>query len=132
MKLTQAEWRLMNALWKKHPASAREIVERLPREVEWAYTTVKTMLTRLVDKGAVMEHKKGNKSIYDPVLTRRQARMAALKSVASQAFDGAFGSLIHFLAEDENLSSRERKRLIEALEAGGEDGAESKGGGKDD
>lgn len=116
MKLTQAEWHLMNALWKGHPATAREISERLPREVDWAYTTVKTMLTRLVEKGPIEEAKRGNTSIYEPVLTRRQARLTALGSVASEAFDGAFGSLVHFLAEEEKLSPTDREKLIETLE----------------
>ena len=115
MKLTKAEWHLMNAIWKAHPATARETCERLPRDVDWAYTTVKTMLTRLVEKGALKEAKRGNASLYDPVLTRRQARLAALRSVASDAFDGAFGSLMHFLAEEEKLSADERERLMEAL-----------------
>jgi len=48
MKLTPAEWRLMNALWEAHPATAREVAERLPGETTWAYTTIKTMLSRLI------------------------------------------------------------------------------------
>ena len=49
MKLTEAEWQIMNALWQKHPATARNIMERLDRRVNWAYTTVKTLLTRLAE-----------------------------------------------------------------------------------
>ncbi|MHC4216037.1 MAG: BlaI/MecI/CopY family transcriptional regulator, partial [Planctomycetota bacterium] len=59
MKLTEAEWLIMNALWHKHPATARQIAERLPAGVKWAYTTIKTMLTRLVEKNALTESKRG-------------------------------------------------------------------------
>ena len=55
MKLTEAEWQIMNALWKGWPATARQIADRLPEEVNWAYTTIKTMLTRLADKKAVFK-----------------------------------------------------------------------------
>ena len=55
MKLTQAEWQVMNALWERYPATARDIAERLPASVKWAYTTIKTLLTRLLEKGAVSE-----------------------------------------------------------------------------
>ena len=58
MKLTESEWQIMNALWQGHPATAREVAERLPNEVSWAYTTIKTMLTRLAAKNAVSEEKR--------------------------------------------------------------------------
>lgn len=116
MRLTRAEWLLMNALWQDHPATAREIGERLPPEIKWAYTTIRTMLTRLVEKGSISEHKRGNLSFYEPVLSRRKARMAALHSLVEQAFDGTFAPLMHFLIEQEALSPAERRKLAEMLE----------------
>ncbi len=116
MKLTEAEWLIMKALWEGHPAKARQISERLPTEVKWAYTTIKTMLTRLEDKGVVSESKQGNVSLYEPILTRRQARKTALSTVLNQAFDGAFGPLMHFLLEDQKLSAKQRRELIKILE----------------
>jgi BlaI family penicillinase repressor len=119
MKLTGAEWHVMNALWQEWPATAREIEARLPREVEWAYTTLRSVLTRLGEKGALKEYKRSNVSFYEPVLTRRKARMAALRSVVGEAFEGAFGPLVHFLVEEEALSEKERRKLIDALRGGG-------------
>jgi BlaI family penicillinase repressor len=115
MRLTEPEWIIMNALWDKHPAKARDVVERLPSSVNWAYTTVKTMLDRLVEKRAVNKSKRGNIGLYEPVVSRRQARRTALKTLLDQAFDGAFGPMMHFLAEDEDLSAKERKELIKIL-----------------
>ena len=66
MKLTETEWQIMNVLWERYPTTARGIAERLPAEVEWAYTTIKTLLARLVEKGALKENKKGNTSLYEP------------------------------------------------------------------
>jgi BlaI family transcriptional regulator, penicillinase repressor len=115
MKLTDAEWTLMNSLWRKHPATAREIAESLPKNRDWAYTTIKTMLDRLVEKGALSESKKGIASVYTPLATKRAARAVALKTLVNHAFDGAFGPLVHFLIEDKKLSPREKKLLVEAL-----------------
>jgi len=115
MKLTQAEWQIMNALWKKHPATAREIARRLPPGVNWAYTTIKTMLARLAEKRAVKQSARGNTSVYEPNVSKSRARRTALKALANQAFDGAFGPLLHFLIEDEGLSARQRRELMEAL-----------------
>jgi BlaI family penicillinase repressor len=115
MKLTDAEWMLMNCLWQKYPATAREIADLLPHTNDWAYTTIKTMLNRLVEKGVLSESKQGITSVYAPLVTKRAARASALKTLANHAFDGAFGPLVHFLIEDKKLSSREKKRLIEML-----------------
>lgn len=115
MKLTEPEWIVMNVLWDRHPAKARGVVERLPTGVDWAYTTVKTMLDRLVEKQAVRKSKQGKIAYYEPLLSRRQARRTALRAVLDQAFEGAFGPMMHFLAEDEDLSERERRELGEIL-----------------
>lgn len=115
MKLTEPEWIIMNALWEKHPARARDIFEQLPATVNWAYTTVKTMLDRLVEKKAVSKSKRANAGLYKPLLSRRQAQKTALRTVLDRAFDGAFGPMMSFLVEDENLSVSERKKLIEIL-----------------
>ena len=118
MRLTGAEWQLMNALWQDFPATAREIAERLSPETKWAYSTIRTMLSRLVGKGAIAEHKRSNLSFYEPKITKRKARMAALGSLVDEAFDGAFGSLMHFLLEEEALTSTQRRKLMERLEKG--------------
>jgi len=123
MKLTEAEWQIMNALWQKHPATARDIMDRLDRPVNWAYTTIKTMLTRLVEKKAVGEVKQGNTSVYEPLVSQQKARLSAFRSLLDQAFDGAVGPLVHFLAEEEQLTAQERAELRELLETE----AESKG-----
>ena len=124
MKLTEAEWQIMNALWEKHPATARDIAERLPGGNSWAYTTIKTMLSRLAEKNAVKETKKNNIGLYEPILSRQNARRNAIKSLANQAFDGAFGPLMHFLLEEQELSPKQKKQLLEALKE------ERKGGKK--
>ena len=115
MKLTKAEWQIMNALWDKHPATARQIARRLPKDINWAYTTIKTMLTRLAHKKVVTEKKQANIGVYAPVISRKKAQRIALKTLANQAFDGAFGPLMHFLLENQKLSPKQRDELIKAL-----------------
>ena len=116
MKLTKAEWQIMNALWEKHPATARDVMERLPAGVKWAYTTIKTMLTRLVEKQAVSEAKQGNTSVYDPLVSQRKARISAFRSLVDQAFDGAMGPLVHFLVEEKQLTPKQQAELVTLLQ----------------
>jgi len=120
MKLTEAEWQIMKALWQDWPATARQVADRLGNEVNWAYTTIKTMLTRLADKNAVKETKKGNVSVYEPILTRANAQRSALKTLVNQAFDGAFGPLMHFLVEEQGLSEKQKEDYLEVFKEGGQ------------
>jgi BlaI family penicillinase repressor len=116
MKLTEPEWLVMNVLWDKHPATVKDIVAQLSGKASWAYTTVKTMLDRLTGKRAVRKKKQGITGFYEPILTRQQARSAALRTVLDHAFDGAFGPMMHFLVEDQKLSPKQRQELIALLE----------------
>ena len=111
MKLTQSEWHIMNALWKHHPATVREVMERLPTKKKWAYTTVKTMLTRLTAKEAVSERKIGNTCIYKPLVSLKKARQSAVWDLLNQAFDGAVEPLLHFLVAEKKLSTKQRREL---------------------
>jgi len=126
MKLTQAEWQIMNALWEKHPATARDIMSRLPKDVKWAYTTLKTMLSRLVEKEAVSEQKQSNTSVYEPLVSQRKARLSAFRLLLDQSFDGAMGPLMHFLLQEQKLNDRQKKELIEILGNESEKAGETK------
>src|SRR5687767_8499917 len=123
MKLTDAEWKIMRAVWKRNPASARDVMEQTEGEADWAYTTVKTMLARLVEKGALKSRLRANTTLYEPLISEKEARRSALRSILDTAFDGAFGPLLHFLLAEEKLSRRDReqlKRLIDEQEPKGE------------
>jgi BlaI family penicillinase repressor len=116
MKLTQAEWQIMNALWEKHPATARDIMSRLPQDVKWAYTTLKTMLSRLAEKKAVSEQKQSNTSVYEPLVSQHKARLSAFRLLLDQSFDGAMGPLMHFMLQEQKLNDKQKKELIEILQ----------------
>jgi BlaI family transcriptional regulator, penicillinase repressor len=115
MRLTGAEWHVMNALWQEWPATAREVQARLPKDIDWAYTTIRSVLARLNEKGALKEYKRSSVSFYEPILSKRKARMATLQSVVGDAFEGAFGPLMHFLVEEEALSDAEKQKLLDVL-----------------
>lgn len=115
MRLSDAEWTVMNALWQHAPATARDVQMAVQSRSNWAYTTVKTLLARLVDKNAVGVKMRGNASVYSPLVTRAAARKLAVHDLLDRAFDGAFGPLLHFLADDSALTDKDRKELTELL-----------------
>jgi BlaI family transcriptional regulator, penicillinase repressor len=115
MKLSQNEWKIMNALWKGSPATAREIIEQIPGNVGWAYTTVKTMLSRLVTKEAISEHKRGNTSLYEPLIARDNAHKNAFTDLFDKVLDNGIAPLMHYLIEEKKISKKEREELIRML-----------------
>jgi BlaI family penicillinase repressor len=116
VRLTESEWQIMNALWQRHPATAREIAALLPGDVQWAHTTIKTMLTRLATKGAVREAKRGHVSLYAPLVTQEEARRTSLRVLVKQAFGGTLEPFLSFLAIDKSLTPGQRRQLERLLE----------------
>jgi BlaI family transcriptional regulator, penicillinase repressor len=107
---SDAEWKVLNALWRGHPASARELLTRVARE-GWAYTTLKTMLSRMQEKGFVRVQMRGQTSWYEPALERHAAQRNAVRRLVERVFEGASGPLLAHLAEQERMSAAERRKL---------------------
>ena len=129
LSLSDAEWKVMRALWEKQPATARALLETVSGETQWAYTTIKTVLARLVEKGAVQEEKEGATSVYRSLLAEQDARKSAVRGLLARAFDGGFGSLVHFMLENEELDARDRAELAR-LVAESERAAPKRKGGR--
>jgi len=107
---SDAEWKVLNALWRGHPASARELLTRLADE-GWAYTTLKTMLSRMQEKRLVRVQMRGQTSWYEPALEQRAAQRSAVRKMLERVFEGAAGPLLAHLAEDQRMSASERRKL---------------------
>jgi predicted transcriptional regulator len=116
----------MNALWSFHPATARDVERRLPEDTRWAYTTIKTMLSRLVGKGAISEHKRANTSVYEPLVCRGEAQRSALRRLLDHAFGGALEPMVHFMVNDGSMSDKQRRELVALLEEKGRGGGEDR------
>ncbi len=116
MKLSDTEWMVMTALWERSPATVRDVLERVGSETGWAYSTVKTILERLVEKKALQVRKRANSGIFEPLITRQEARRAAVRSLLERAFDGTFGSLVQHLFAEEKLSQKDRAQLAQMIE----------------
>jgi BlaI family transcriptional regulator, penicillinase repressor len=117
VKLSEAEWKVMTVVWRRHPVSARGVLEDLPRGTDWAYTTVKTLLTRLVRKGALKETRDGVAAIYAPAVSELAARRSAVRGLVQRAF-GGYAPMLHFLLQEDELSEADRKELKRLLAEG--------------
>ncbi len=127
MKFSDAEWRLMTALWARNPASARDVHDAVSADTGWAYSTVKTMLSRLVEKGALAVEMVRNAAQYTPNVSQEAGRRSALRTLINQAFGGSAAPLMAQLLGDDALSARDRAELSRLLQAASPSAPESKG-----
>lgn len=115
MILNDSEWKVMRALWARGRAGVAELHADLEAETAWAYSTVKTLLARLVDKGAVgFERGRGGREFL-PRLAESEARRGALRALLDRAFGGSAAELAQQLVGDAGLSKREREELRRVL-----------------
>ena len=115
--ISDAEWTIMEALWEKSPKTASEMAKRLQPETGWAVNTVRTMLTRLVDKGALRseEDSEGVRQ-FSPALARDAVVRAESQSFLDRVFKGsAQPLLIHFATRSE-LTPAEIEQLKQLLD----------------
>lgn len=96
--ITDAEWDVMKVLWDQGEAGAQEVTAALAVERNWRPQTVKTLLNRLVKKGAVVYVEEGRRFIYRPKVSRDAVVKAESRSFLARVFDGAVTpALVHFL-----------------------------------
>ena len=115
--ISEAEWTVMEALWEKSPQTASEIAKALHPAAGWALNTVRTMLTRLVEKGALLsgENASGVRE-FTPALNRDAVVHSVGRSFLDRVFKGAAQPLLVHFATQSNLTSDEVKQLKKLLD----------------
>ena len=109
--LTDAEWAIMKVVWEHQPCAAGTVQEALQKSRNWAYSTVKTTMDRMVAKGLLTTKAIRNLTLFSSQVSRADAQRGELRQLLKRAFDGALTPLIQFLVEDEQLSMDEIAEL---------------------
>jgi len=115
-ELAKSEWALMEALWKRGQATASALTADVRSTQGWAYSTVKTMLERLVDKGYVKSRRVGNVYEYSPRLRRGAVVARTIDDLADRVLAGSVSPLIHRLVESRRLKDDEIRELRRMLD----------------
>jgi BlaI family transcriptional regulator, penicillinase repressor len=98
MQISDAEWIVMNLVWSNSPIEATEVIDQVAADNGWSAATVKTMLHRLVRKGALATEQNGKKYLYTPAVRRDACVRQASRSFLERVFGGeATPALIHFV-----------------------------------
>ena len=111
IELFESEWSILRIVWEKEPCAAPTVQEALQNEKGWAYTTVKTMMDRMVKKGLLKTKKIRNLYLYSSMVSESQAQKSEIMKTVKRAFDGTLTPMMQFLIENDELTENEYKQL---------------------
>ena len=117
-RISEAEHAVMEALWQRAPLTAAEVCEQVCGERGWSMPTVKTLLSRLVAKGALATRPDGRRYLYSPTIARAEYVGGESRRLVDRLFGGRAAPLFAHLAEAEALSAddiAEIERLLREL-----------------
>lgn len=103
--------RIMQILWERGKANAREITERLNREQPTAHSTVQTLLRKLERKGAVAHELQDRTFVFYPLVEEDKARRSATRELIERVFGGSLTGLVAHLLEHEKIPRKELEQL---------------------
>ena len=115
-QISDAEWEVMKVVWDRQPVPATDVVEALRREQGWAPRTVKTMLNRLVNKGALGYAVDGKRFLYAAKVNRDACVRRESRSFLSRVFDGSVTPAVVHLLTHSKLSDDEIRELRRILD----------------
>jgi BlaI family penicillinase repressor len=120
MEISDAEWQIMNLIWDQQPILAQDVIAALKDASGWSPATIRTMLHRLVKKGALTFTEDGNRYSYRAAVRRADCVRHAARSFLDRVFDGeAAPMLAHFVRNTrftpEELA--ELRRLLDQKES---------------
>ena len=115
-RISEAEWDVMRVVWERHPITAQEVARALDPHRDWSARTVKTLLARLVKKGALGFESEGQRYRYHPLVSRGECVRVESESFLQRVFGGAASPLLAHFVREGRLSPEEFAELRRLLE----------------
>jgi len=116
-KISETEWDVMRVIWAQHPVTAAEVVARLIAiDPTWHPKTVRTLLSRLVQKHVLGYEPQGRAYVYNPLVSERECAAAASESFLERVFGGALQPMLAHFVEQRRLTKDDLQELHQLLE----------------
>jgi BlaI family penicillinase repressor len=122
MRITEAEAKVMEALWRSSPLTAEQVIAEVAAGEGWSQTTVKTLLSRLLAKKAIAAKRDGRKYLYRPRVAREDYVAAESRDLLDRLFAGKLAPFIAQFSDRHDLSKEEieeLRKLVAKLKSGG-------------
>lgn len=121
MQISEAESVVMDVLWQRQSCAAEDVVAALAESRHWQEATIKTLLNRLLNKGAIAARKDGRRYLYAPVLRREDWVLDESQGLLERLFDGRVAPLVAHFSAQRKLSRKdiaELRTLLEEIDDG--------------
>ncbi|SNY44931.1 Predicted transcriptional regulator [Arsukibacterium tuosuense] len=115
IEISNAELSVMQVLWQQQPRSANEVVAALGNEKDWHEKTVKTLLNRLVSKGALGFDKDGRAYLYFPLITEQDYQLQQSRTFVERLFAGRVAPLVAGFASQNKLNADDVQQLKQLI-----------------
>ena len=119
MQISEAESIVMQVLWARSPQAAEDVYAALSGRQDWQEPTVKTLLNRLLNKGAIQAEREGRRYLYSPVLAREDWLQSESEGLLDRLFGGRVAPLVAHFTERGRLGKKdiaELKKLVQELD----------------
>jgi BlaI family penicillinase repressor len=117
--LGRMQLQIMQILWEKGRATAREITDTLAQSQNVAHSTVQTLLRGLEDKQVVSHETQGRTFVFFPRVKEANYRSSATRDLVQRVFGGNVGELVAHLLENEKVSSTELNQIRRLIDRQG-------------
>ena len=121
IKLSEAEWKVMNYLWEEAPRTIMQITNHFKETTGWTKHTVMTFLRRIKKKGAVHYEEGERAKLFYPDIEKTEAAFQETEEFLDKVFNGRLGLMLNTMVERKSLSGEEITELYEILKRAEED-----------
>ena len=115
-QISDAEYEVMDVIWKYAPVSTNEITDRLAKTKDWSPKTIHTMLSRLEKKGVIAHEKESRVFVYTPCVKKEAYLAAESRTLADRFFDGAMKQMVVSFLDQKNLTPEDLAELQSILD----------------
>ncbi|MGA2248835.1 MAG: BlaI/MecI/CopY family transcriptional regulator [Verrucomicrobiota bacterium] len=115
IRITEAEWEVMAVVWERTPVAASTVLEVLAHRKQWTLATVRTLLRRLVNKGALRQEVEGKRFLYSPLITMAECSRRESESFLDRVLGRAPSEAILHLVKRADLSQDDIQELRRIL-----------------
>ena len=121
VRISEAESRIMEALWRRGPLVVEDVIAEVAGPQQWSDATVKSLIGRMLKKKAIQSTRQQGRTWYRPLVEREDYRLSESRNLLDRIFGGRVAPFVSCFAEHDKLSPEDvaqLKALIARLDRG--------------
>ncbi|MBF0716191.1 CopY/TcrY family copper transport repressor [Gemelliphila palaticanis] len=113
--ISNSEWEVMRIIWTLENVGSSEIIKILSEKKQWSPSTIKTLISRLVDKKLISYRKVSNKNIYYSNFTEKDGVFSIISDVLNKVCSKKIPNILEIIVENTEMSKKDIAQLEKIL-----------------